>query len=153
MGEIKRGRWSLERNKLTVYYTLIQRCPQISQSNAQWQCVNETYTHVLARRLTALLAINICYFHIQILYIILFLSFLPSNYLLVLTPIPSIFPPVLETSFINKRWPFGTSSPPILGHLIRITFIHFRKFSLHDISIPSPQMPCNSSCLSLKSLP
>jgi hypothetical protein len=48
---------------------------------------------------------------------------------------------VLEASFYDKRWPVATSSPRILGHLIRITFIYFRKFPLHMISIPSPKCP------------
>lgn len=60
---------------------------------------------------------------------------------------------VLEVSFGDKRCPVGTLSPPLFGDFIRIAFIYFKKFPLHQISIPPSKMSLNSSCLSPHSFP
>lgn len=49
--------------------------------------------------------------------------------------------PALEASFDDKRQPVETLSASLFGDFIRITFLYFRMFPLHRVSI----LPC--TCL------
>lgn len=53
---------------------------------------------------------------------------------------------LVETSFDHKRGPVGTLSSPLLGDLIRITFIYFKNFSLALSFYIISQMSLNSNC-------
>lgn len=44
--------------------------------------------------------------------------------------------PALDTLFGDNRSPVGVLSPSLCGDFIRITFINYRKFSVHSVSTP-----------------
>jgi len=54
--------------------------------------------------------------------------------------------PALEVLFGEKRWSVGVLSSSLFGVFIKITFMHYRKFPLHNVSLLS--LKCSSLAVS-----